>query len=174
VRRLIGKKTFFTMTANNFTPDEAKLLRLLPFYIEHQLILQKLGKAKPWERQRTDPTWQALCRYYSLCVKCEPAGAEEEDVVAFRQWLASGNVPADYPTLWDVNDITLLRDPRSTAINFGLDALGWSNRSKAPEDELPLTGFTAHMKTKPSGVLTLSMISDNLDCPLVMLDDGLF
>ena len=162
------------MTANTLTPSEDKLLRLLPFYIEHKLLQQKLGKAKPWEPKRTNPTWQALCRHYSLCVKFEPAGANEEDVEAFRHWLASGTAPADYPTSWDVDDMKQLLDPQSVVLNFALDAAGWSKKPKAPEAELPLTGFTAHMKTKPSGLLTISMISGINDCPLVMLDDGLF
>lgn len=158
----------------NLTPTETTLLRLLPFYIEHQLLDQKLRKAKPWERNPTDPTWQALCRYYSLCVKLEPAGANEEDVKAFRQWLESGNAEADYPTCWDANDVMQLRDPQAVSLNFAGPADGYANVSKAPGARLPLTGFEAHKKSKPSGVLTLSKIEEFDDYPLVILDDALF
>jgi hypothetical protein len=183
MRILIGKTTFFTMTANISTPSEDELLRLLPFYIEHKLLLQKLGKENPWKMKRTDPTWQAVCRYYSLCVKSGPVDMNKKDVLAFRQWLASGDsfvssgdcfVDITYPTIWDVNQIMILRNPRNTFINFVGDASGWSNRSKAPGAELPLTGFMTHMKTKPSGVLTLSKFSGTDGFSLLMLDDGLF
>jgi hypothetical protein len=160
-------------------PQEAPLLRLLPFYIEHMLVSKPSEAAVAWEPDNTDSTWQAICWYYGLALKCSLSGPSNAGIDLVSNALKIGafmNSFNHYPFWWDAQEILDIRNPTMAGLNL-LDYIENPHELSPTKSRaaIPLTGFHSHInKVQRGKSLQLSKGKSHGGQKVVILNDGQF
>jgi hypothetical protein len=164
----------------NLTPEEAHQFHQLQFYIENQLLLQKLEGRTQWAFNHRDTIWQALCHHSRLALKSEDTGDEPALASEVRHMISAGAaMPGEsiYPLQWDCIQLYAMRHPEVLAYALLEQHKSHIDLSRRliEHSPIPLTGFEQHMKETKYGhqlILTKHPINDGVD--LLVFDDGQF
>ena len=151
-------------------------------FTEHRLVADDKAN-REFKFCPRDPTWQALCHYYSAVlregVKC---GFTNFDYRSAITKIAAGTVMAEpggggpfpYPSSW--NDLQYLETLAPSAL-FALLTVaideGELSRPKASPHALSMGNFKAQMNMPPGPNLTVAEVTSRQDGnPFFILDDG--
>jgi hypothetical protein len=143
------------------------------------LVSKPSEAAVAWEPDNTDSTWQAICWYYGLALKCSLSGPSNAGIDLVSNALKIGafmNSFNHYPFWWDAQEILDIRNPTMAGLNL-LDYIENPHELSPTKSRaaIPLTGFHSHInKVQRGKSLQLSKGKSHGGQKVVILNDGQF